>query len=207
MLNYIWAILIIGSIICSFFTGNTSELGESILTSANDTVQLIISMTGILCLWSGIMEIGEQSGITKAIAKLLSPLLTRLFPTLDKNGTAYRTICMNVTANLLGLGNAATPLGLKAMKALEEESKLAKQTHTADKNMIMFIILNTTSFQLMPTMIISILQSNGCTSPSAVIPYIWFASAVGIIVGIISVQLLYKKKGGSECFPTISYRA
>ncbi|MBQ2348771.1 MAG: spore maturation protein A, partial [Clostridia bacterium] len=91
MLNYIWAILIIGSIICSFFTGNTSELGESILTSANDAVQLIISMTGILCLWSGIMEIGEQSGITKAIAKLLSPLLTRLFPTLDKNGTAYRT--------------------------------------------------------------------------------------------------------------------
>ncbi|MBQ2604899.1 MAG: nucleoside recognition domain-containing protein [Acutalibacteraceae bacterium] len=200
MLNYIWAIIIIGSIICSFFTGNTTALGESILSSANEAVELIISMTGILCLWSGIMEIGERSGITKAVAKLLSPILTRLFPTLDKNGKAYRAICMNVTANLLGLGNAATPLGLKAMKALEEESVLAKETHTADKNMIMFIILNTTSFQLMPTMIISILQSNGCTSPSAVIPYIWAASVAGIIVGIVSVNLFYKRKAGSDVF-------
>lgn len=194
MLSYIWCAIIIASVLCSIFTGRTEQLTNEILNSANDAVTLIITMTGTVCLWSGLMEIADRSGASKKIAKLLSPFLSVLFPNLDKNGTAFSAISANVTANLLGLGNAATPLGIKAMKELEKEKRLKSNDTTADKNMVMFVILNTTSIQLMPTMIISILKSCGSESPTEIIPYVWIASIFGMAVGIFFVNLFYKKE-------------
>ena len=194
MLNIIWCSIILFSIICSFFTGNTENLTNSILSSANDAIELIITMTGTLCLWSGMTEIADKSGLSKSVSKLLSPLLCKLFPDLDKNGKAFFFISANVTANLLGLGNAATPLGIKAMKEIEREKKLEQKGGAADRDTVMFVILNTTSVQLMPTMIISILSSCGSTNPAEVIPNIWESSVFGLIVGILSVNLFYLKK-------------
>ena len=194
MLNYIWCFIIILSIICSVVTGNTNNLTNSVLNSSSEAVELIITMTGTVCLWSGITEIADKSGLSTAIAKLLSPLLSRLFPDLDRNGKAFGAISANVTANLLGLGNAATPLGIKAMKEIEKEKRLSMKNFTADRDTVMFVILNTTSVQLMPTMIISILESCGSTQPTAIVPYVWVSSIVGLAVGIISVYALYKKE-------------
>ena len=194
MLNYIWYFIIIISIIYSVFTKNTDNLTNSVLSSASDAVELIITMTGTVCLWSGITEIADKSGLSTSIAKLLSPLLSKLFPDLDKNGKAFGAISANVTANLLGLGNAATPLGIKAMKEIEKEKSPSLKNFTASRDMVMFLILNTTSIQLMPTMIISILESCGSTQPTSIIPYVWIASICGLAVGILSVNVFYKRQ-------------
>ena len=194
MLNYIWYFIIIISIIYSVFTKSTDNLTNSVLSSASDAVELIITMTGTVCLWSGITEIADKSGLSTSIAKLLSPLLSKLFPDLDKNGKAFGAISANVTANLLGLGNAATPLGIKAMKEIEKEKSPSLKNFTASRDMVMFVILNTTSIQLMPTMIISILESCGSTQPTSIIPYVWIASICGLAVGILSVNVFYKRQ-------------
>lgn len=193
MLNYIWSIIIIFSVFCAFFTGSTEQLSNAVLSSASEAIQLIITMCGTVCLWSGIMEIAEQSGASKAIAKLLSPILSKFFPKLDKNGSAFRAICSNVTANLLGLGNAATPLGIKAMQELEHETCNNSSEKKASKSMVMFVILNTTSIQLMPTMIISILESCGAENPMETVPYIWIASIAGMFAAVIAVHTLYRE--------------
>ncbi len=193
MLNYIWCAIIILSVICSLITGRSDSLSNEVLTSANDAVELIITMTGTICLWSGLMEIAEKSGAAKKIAKLLSPFLSRLFPELDPDSAAFGAVCSNFTANLLGLGNAATPLGIKAMRELEKERRL-DQKDTADRNMVMLVILNTTSIQLIPTMILSVLKSNGTDQPTSIIQYIWAASVFGMAMGIFSVKMFYNKK-------------
>ena len=194
MLNIIWCIIILFSIICAGATGNMENLTNSILSASNEAVELIITMTGTLCLWSGIAEIAEKSGLSKLISKLLSPFLSKLFPDLDKDGKAFSSICANVTANLLGLGNAATPLGIRAMKEIEKENRLTQKGCIADRDTVMFVILNTTSVQIMPTMIISVLSSCGSTDPAAIIPDIWGASIFGLIIATLSVSLFYSSQ-------------
>ncbi len=185
MLPYIWGLMIIISVIFSVINGTSDQLNSAILDSAGEAIELVISMCGTICLWSGIMKIADKSGVTKFISKLLSPITGRLFPSLDKKGEAFRAINMNITANLLGLGNAATPLGIKAMQCLKKDSNTA----LASKDMIMLVILNTTSVQVIPTMIISLLQSAGCSDPSGIIPFTWAASVSGLIVGVLCVQI------------------
>lgn len=139
------------------------------------------------------MEIADKSGASDFVAKLLSPILSKLFPDIDKKGNAFRAICANVTANLLGLGNAATPLGIKAMQELEKETCNTYEK-AASKSMVMFVILNTASIQLMPTMIISILDSCGCTDPTSIIPCVWLASLSGLLVAVCSVNIFMRNK-------------
>lgn len=194
MLPYIWSAIIIVSVLYSVFNGTTAQLTQAVLSSAGDAIDLIIAMCGAVCLWSGIMEIADKSGAAGKVSELLSPLISRLFPELDKNGKAFQSISMNLTANLLGLGNAATPLGIKAMQELKKERSPLCDPQSADRNMIMFVILNTTSIQLIPTMIMSILQSGGNQNPTEIIPYVWASSAAGLIGGITSVKLLTRKR-------------
>lgn len=191
-MNTIWFVIVSFSILFSILTGNTDNLTNSILTSATEAVELIITMTGTICLWSGITKIADQSGLSKIISKILSPLLSRLFPNLNKDSKAFSAISANVTANLLGLGNAATPLGIKAMKELSQENQLHTAADSASRDMVMFVILNTTSIQLMPTMIISILKSGGSSSPTEIIPKIWIASLCGLLTGILAVTICYR---------------
>lgn len=189
MLNYIWCGLILLSIVCSIINGTTQELSNAVLNCATEAVQLIISMSGAVCLWSGMMSIADKSGASDALAKVLSPLLSRLFPELDKKGNAFKAICSNITANLLGLGNAATPLGIKAMKELAKLDNYSQSEKKASRSMILFVILNTSSIQLMPTMIMSILNSCGCSDPSSIIPCVWVSSVFGVVAAVGSVYL------------------
>lgn len=186
MLNYIWCGIILLSIIFSIINGTTSELSNAVLNSASDSAELIVTMCGTVCLWSGIMAIADKSGASEKLAKGLSPILSKLFPDIPRESSAFKAICSNITANLLGLGNAATPLGLKAMR---EMSELNGKSNSASRSMIMFVILNTTSIQLMPTMILSLLNSDGCKNPESIIPCVWISSVFGLVIGIMSVYI------------------
>ncbi len=186
MLNYIWCGIILLSIIFSIINGTTSELSNAVLNSASDSAELIVTMCGTVCLWSGIMAIADKSGASEKLANGLSPILSKLFPDIPRESGAFKAICSNITANLLGLGNAATPLGLKAMR---EMSELNGKSNSASRSMIMFVILNTTSIQLMPTMILSLLNSDGCKNPESIIPCVWISSVFGLVIGIMSVYI------------------
>lgn len=182
MLSYIWGFLIIISLICSFFTENTAALSEGTLQGASDAITLLLTMAGIMCLWSGVMEIAERCGFTQAVSKILSPVLSLLFKGLDKSSKAYKSICMNISANLLGLGNAATPFGLAAMSELDT---LNNRDEIASNEMILFVVMNTASIQLLPTMIGTLRQSFGSKAPFDVLPAVWISSACALSVALI----------------------
>ena len=189
MLNYIWGVMIIVSIACAICTGNIEALSASIMSGASDATNLIISMLGMMAMWTGLLKIADQGGLTYLLAKLFKPILKRLFTDLPEDGPAMRAICMNITANILGLGNAATPLGISAMK---EMSKKNKKPGVATRSMIIFTVMNTASIQLIPTMTAILRQKYGSTSPFDVVPAIWIASTTALIVGIILAKVLEK---------------
>lgn len=182
MLSYIWGFIVIISLICAVFTGNLSNLSQGVMNSASEAVTLIITMAGIMCLWSGVMEIGERCGFTSFVAKLLSPLLSKLFKKLDKKSEAYKSICMNISANLLGLGNAATPFGLSAMKELDT---INSRNKVASNEMVVFVVMNTASLQILPTMVGTLRQSYGSQTPFDILPAVWVSSVVALTVALI----------------------
>ncbi|MGN1433085.1 MAG: nucleoside recognition domain-containing protein [Ruminococcus sp.] len=182
MLNYVWSGLVIISIICSIFLGNTKDLSKALVDSGASSIELIITMAGIICLWTGIMKIAVESGLTSVFAKVFSPLLRPLFPNLDKDSDAFKSISMNISANLLGLGNAATPFGLKAMEQLHT---LNNKRDTASNEMIIFVVMNTASLQLLPTTLASLRQSYGSSAPFEIIVPVWISSACALAAALI----------------------
>lgn len=196
MMNYIWGISIIISIFCAFFTGKISNLSSAILSGAGDAVTLIISILGMMALWSGIMKIAQKSGITDFLAKLFLPLIKLLFPDCNPKGSAAKAICMNITANLMGLGNAATPFGIKAMKELKKESGV-KNLSVATNSMITFVVINTASLQLIPTFLCTLRQNYGAKNPMDIAPILWITSLTAITAGIISTKI-FEKAGYKE---------
>ena len=190
MLNILWPIFIIISFAYAIFSGNVDKLNESIFSSTSESVNLCISLLGTICLWNGIMEIAKKTSLTNALSKALKPFINFLFPELKNNKQAQDEISMNMVANLLGLGNAATPLGLKAMKTMQQDNP---KKDTLTNSMAMFIVINTASLQLIPTNVIAIRSSLGSNSPSGIIIQVWFATIIAGIVGITSAKLLMKK--------------
>lgn len=182
MLNYVWSGLVIISIICSVFLGNTEDLSKALVNSGASSIELIITMAGIICLWTGIMKIAVESGLTSVFAKVFSPLLRPLFPNLDKDSDAFKSISMNISANLLGLGNAATPFGLKAMEQLHT---LNNKGETASNEMVIFVVMNTASLQLLPTTLASLRQSYGSSAPFEIIVPVWISSACALTAALI----------------------
>ena len=160
MLGYIWAFMIVGGVVFSFITGKSDGISASVMQGADKAIQLIISIAGSMCLWTGIMNIADRSGLSEIISRMLSPVLRILMPELKENKKACSAVCANVTANLLGLGNAATPLGIKAMKELR---RLNTSTECPDNTMIMFVVINTASLQLIPTTAAALRQAAGMT--------------------------------------------
>ena len=186
MLNVIWPIFIIISVIYAFLCGNIENVSNGIFSSLNDVIDLSLTLLGTMCLWNGIMEIARNTSFVDRLCKMLNPLIKILFPRLE-NEKAKREISMNIVANFLGLGNAATPLGLKAMKTLQEDNKLKD---TLNNYMVMFIVLNTASLQLIPTNVIAIRNSLGSNSPSGIIFPVWIATIIAAIVGITATKIL-----------------
>lgn len=182
MLNYLWSALVVLSILCSFFTGNSQRLSEAIIESSAQAIELLMTMAGVMLLWTGIMRIAQESGLTEMFAKLLSPVLRLLFPNLKNESKALGCISMNLTANLLGLGNTATPLGIRAMKELDE---LNGGSQTASNEMVVFVVMNTASLQLMPTMLGALRQRYGSAEPFEILVPVWISSACALTVALI----------------------
>lgn len=156
MLNKLWPAFIIMSFIYGLLNFNMDQLNNSIFESCKQTIEMILSFMGVMCMWNGIMEIIKETTLINKITKCLTPIMKFLFPDITKESKVYGEISMNIVANLLGLGNAATPLGLKAIKSLQEENKNKDEL---SNSMIMFIVLNTMSIQIIPTTVIAIRSS------------------------------------------------
>lgn len=186
MMNWIWFILIAVSVVFGIATGRINEVSQATLNGAVNAVTLFLTLLGSICLWNGLMKIADACGITKALAKILAPITKHLFPDLSPSGPGMKAICMNMAANFLGLGNAATPFGLSAMKYM---SKQAIDKNTATNSMAMFIVINTACLQLIPTTIAVIRIKYGSSSPFEILPCVWMSSIVTLICGIILARL------------------
>lgn len=189
MLNIIWPLFIVISFIYAFFSGNTEQVSNGIFESLTDVVNLSLTFLGTMCLWNGIMEIAKKTTLIKKLTSFLKPLIKFLFPELTKNEKAKEEISMNIIANVLGLGNAATPLGLKAMKTMQKENK---DKTTLSNSMAMFILINTASIQLIPTNVIAIRNSLNSTAPTQIIFPVWIATIIAAISSIMAAKVFIK---------------
>lgn len=181
MMKWVFGIIIVLSVVFGIGTGRVSDVSNAALEEGANAVELFLYMLGGMCVWGGIMRIADKAGITAKLAVLFKPIARILFRGLDLNGGAFRAICMNVTANLLGLGNAATPLGMEAMRRLEQEDKT---TDTASNNMVVFTVLNTASITLIPTTVATLRLKHGAAQPLDVLPGILLTSLISFSVGL-----------------------
>lgn len=189
MMNKIFAAMIILSVICGMATGRAAELSDAAINSCVEAVELFIYLIGGMCMWGGLMRIAEKSKLTDKIALAFRPFARLIFKNLDLNGKAFHAICLNVTANMLGLGNAATPLGIEAMKALEREEKT---DGTASRSMVVFTVLNTASITLIPTTAASLRSKHGSGAPMEILPCVLITSAAALAVGLTLAIVLDK---------------
>lgn len=190
MLNKIWPAFLIISFIYAILNGNIEEFNNSIFTSCAQTVDLILKLFGTMCLWNGLMKIVQETSLMKKLTKFISPLMKILFPKMKKEDKEYKEITINIIANLLGIGNAATPLGLKAMQTMQEKNP---QKDKITDSMAMFIVLNTASIQLIPSTVIAVRASLGSVNPSQIIVPVWIATIAADVAGIVVSKILMKK--------------
>ncbi len=188
-MNILFALIIIVSLISGALNNAMPSVSDAAINGSVKAVELFIYLVGGMSMWGGLMRVAEKSGLVDKIAVIFKPILSVIFKGIDLNGKAYHAICMNVTANLLGLGNAATPLGLEAMKKLELEEKCGK---SASRNMIMLVLLNTSSITLIPTTVASMRIKYGAEYPLDILPAVIITSITALTVGII-VTFLFEK--------------
>ncbi len=189
MLNYIWPFFLMASFIYAIYSGKIAEVNNDIFDSCKDAVNLSLILIGNMCFWCGIMNIVSKTSLTKKLNKLLSPVLNKLFPEI-KNKNTKNEISMNIIANILGLGNAATPLGLKAMNSMQNENK---NKDVLSNSMAMFIVINTASLQIIPTTAIAMRSNLGSQNPTKIIISVWISTIVALFVAIIFCKILIKK--------------
>lgn len=190
MLNFIWIFLMTFSFLCAAFTGNMEAFGTSLIESGEQAVTFLISIGGMMAMWSGFMSVAEKSGITNIISKLISPLVKWLFDSAKTDKKCKNAICMNMVANFLGLSNAATPFGLKAMKLLNEKNH---NKNLPSRDMCMLAVINSASIQLIPSTLIAVRTTSGCNNPGAIILPIWIVSFVTALTGILLAKMCGRK--------------
>jgi len=189
MLNIIWPLFIIISYVYALLSGNIEKINNGVFESCKSAVELTITFFGTITLWCGIMKIAQDSSLSKKLTKLLSPLIHFLFPEIRKTDNAYNEISLNIIANLLGLGNASTPLGLKAMQSLQEKNKVK---NTLSNSMAMLILLNTASLQIIPSTVIALRSSLNSTNPTSIIVPVWLSTICAAIARCFYGKILYK---------------
>ena len=218
MLNVIWGVMIVAGIAFGAVTGNMEAVGNGIMDSAKEAVSLAIAMLGVVALWSGLMEIAKESGIVAGATKLLRPLIRFLFPKIPEGDESLEHITVNVISNIFGLGAAATPAGLKAMKALErleekrvngetedkvsqneikkenKERNTYKKQHAASNEMCTFLVLNISSLQLIPVNMIAYRSQYGSVNPMAVVGPAIIATLVSTLVAVIFSKIMCMRK-------------
>lgn len=191
MVSYIWIFLILIGIIFSLITGKLDIINNSILTNGEEALDLILSMLPIIVLWTGIMKIAEDAGLLRKFAKLLEPLLSRLFPDVPENNPALGFIASNIAANMMGLGSAATPFGLKAMSELQ---KINEKKDTASVPMITFLVLNTGGVTIIPTTVLALRIAHGSQNPSEIIVPGIIATFCASIGGLLLDYFIRKRR-------------
>ena len=187
MINYIWMGLFAVGIVTAAFTGKMGEVSAAVFDAAKTSVELAIGLIGIMALWLGLMKIAEQGGAVAFISRLLHPLLKKLFPGIPKGHPAMGSIVANFAANMMGLGNSATALGLKAMQDLQE---LNEDKESASNEMCTFLVINTSSVTIIPATIIGIRAAAGAANPADIIGAVLFATTASTVTAIIAVKLL-----------------
>lgn len=180
--------LILVSIVFAALTGRMSELSSAFLDECGSAVTLAITLVGIIALWSGVMRVAQSSGLTGRIAKAAEPVLSRLFRGLKKDGAAMQFITLNITANILGLGNASTPFGIAAMREIEKEERNADTTVASD-NMILLTVMNTASLQLIPTTAAALRLAHGSADPMEILPCVWISSVCALTAALMAVSV------------------
>lgn len=186
MMNFIWVGMIIFSVISALMSHKTNFLTPSVIEGAQKAIEIAISLSGSLCLWNAFAKLMERCGLTQKSGKLLRPLFRKLFPLSAKDPLSLGYITANFSANLLGLGNAATPMGISAVKRMQE----LRGSSVADDEMCRLIVMNTASVQLLPTTVASIRAASGSTTPFDILPAVWVCSLLSVSVGLLAAYLL-----------------
>ena len=180
----IWTLMVGASILCALATGQGEAVASAALEGAQAGVELCLAMAGVLCLWMGVMEVMRRAGLVRALSRLLRPLLRRLYPDFAQEEAVMEAVSANLSANVLGLGNAATPLGLEAAR------RMARRTPgVASDGLCMLVVCNTASVQLIPATVAGLRAAAGCRTPFDILPVVWLASAVSVTAGILAAKL------------------
>ena len=188
VMSWIWTGILVISIIFSLISGSISAVSGAILSGAQAGVSLALSMAGTICLWSGVAEVMQGAGLTGMLAKLLSPLTKRVFPSTRRDPLLAQDLSANICANFLGLGNAATPLGIRAVKRMIDSRKPTLATN----EMCRLIVLNTASIQLIPTNVAAVRASLGCMTPFDILPAVWITSLCSAGLGLTAAYIMGK---------------
>ena len=182
---WIWTGMVVLSLVFGILSGNLDEVANAAMAGAQSAIDLSVSMAGMLCLWSGIMEIMNVCGLSRGLARAFRPLLRRLLPDASRDEETLAAVSANVSANLLGLGNAATPLGIRAARRMARSCE-----GVASDELCLLVVLNTASIQLLPTTIASVRAAAGCRTPFDILPAVWFSSVLSVTVGLLTARLL-----------------
>lgn len=182
---WIFTAMIVISVLFGFFNGTMDDVSAAALSGANDAVTLCISLLGVICLWSGVLEIMDRSGLSQHLAALFRPFLRRIFPDAAGDDATLSAISANISANLLGIGNAATPLGIQAAKRMARMSGGA-----ASDSLCRFIVLNTASLQLIPATLAGVRAACGASQPFDILPAVWFSSVLSVAAGLLAARIL-----------------
>jgi len=189
-MTVIWTGMVLVSVLCGLATGRGPQVAAAAMEGAGAAIELCLSIAGMVCLWTGVMEVMRRSGLAESLSRLLGPALRRLFPQAARDPAAMESVSANVSANLLGLGNAATPLGLEAARRLSRSSPGA-----ASDDLCMLVVCNTASLQLIPTTVAAVRASAGCGAPFDILPAVWLASGLSVGVGIAVCKLFSRVWG------------
>ncbi len=192
IMSYIWFGIILISLVFALLTGRASALAAAIPQGAQAGVTLAISLAGSICLWSGVGTLMQRIGATAALSRLLSPILHRLFPGTKKDTILAGDLSSNICANILGLGNAATPMGIRAAKRMVDPARPG----IATDGLCRLIVLNTASIQLIPANVAAVRANLGCQAPFDILPAVWLVSGCSLMLGIAAAVLAYKKDKG-----------
>lgn len=186
MISVLWAVMVIFALICGGISGRLEAVSAGVSVGASTAVKTALTIAGPLCLWCGVGELMDRSGLRNLLGQLLRPLLGRLFPSLRQDKQGFSALCANVTANLLGLGNAATPMGIDACRAM------GNGTSTPTKEQCRLIVMNTASIQLLPTTVAAVRAGLGAATPLDILPAVLLTSLCSVTAGLISCLLLEK---------------
>lgn len=186
MMKWIFSGLILLAVLFGALNNRMDAVTTAALSECGNAIELTLTLMGSMCLWSGLMKIAERAQLTEKISRLFSPVIRLLFKGIDYRSAAANAITLNISANLLGLGNAATPLGIAAMREMEKQNP---QKGYATDNMILFTVLNTASLQLIPTTTAMLRQNAGCDTPFDILPAVWIASLASVVSGIVSAKV------------------